>query len=102
MAAAAADLSHAFAECPGTRQAFDMGEQCDAAEALECLLRSLDEALLPAGASQAGYGMPTLLKHICGLCVDEVCAPGCACTPITQCLRLCCLSRHGQAACVLL
>ena len=72
MAAAAAELRTALARCPETVQAFAAGEQCDAAEALEALLSSLDEALLPPGGSQAGCGSPTLIKHICGLCVDEV------------------------------
>ena len=44
----------------------------DAAEALEGLLRCLDTALLPPMAGQSSTATPTLLKRLCGLCVDEV------------------------------
>lgn len=72
LAATGAELRNALARCPDTAQAFGSGEQCDAAEALDCLLRCLDEALLPANASQAGASQSTLLTFLCGQALDEV------------------------------
>ena len=70
--ASAVELRNALARCGETADLFSAGEQSDAAEALESLLRALDTALQPAGASHLGFGAPTLLKNLCGLSVQEV------------------------------
>ena len=70
--ASALELRSALARCSETADLFSAGEQSDAAEALESLLRALDTAMMPPGASQLGLGAPTLLKNLCGLSVQEV------------------------------